>query len=170
MFDRWHQHFIIRNAAHILERTGLALTGGLCALFVAVNVGPVHIDLVGSMGLLLAVVIYGAAGFYFGIDIPPSGRAADSSRSSHRFVATRFRIEILSSIGTFLAAAAAAVAASITILDQGVGPGAIVLLSLIWLSGATMQIATGVTARLQHFKRNAEHRRHALHVAPLDDE
>jgi hypothetical protein len=56
----------------VLERTGLALTGASCGLFVAAHVGRANIDLIGSAVAVLAMMIYGAAGFYLGIDLPPA--------------------------------------------------------------------------------------------------
>ena len=56
--------------AHVLERTGLALMGASCGLFVAAHVGRADIDLLGSSGAVLAMMLYGALGFYVGIDFP----------------------------------------------------------------------------------------------------
>ena len=54
----------------MLERIGLALTGASCGLFVAAHVGRADIDLIGSAAAVFAMMIYGAAGFYLGIDLP----------------------------------------------------------------------------------------------------
>src|SRR5205085_11229163 len=68
----WDARSTISRWAHVLERTGLALTGGSCGLFVAVHVGRASIDLIGSAATVLGMMFYGAAGFYLGIDLPPA--------------------------------------------------------------------------------------------------
>ncbi len=60
----------ISRSAHVLERIGLALTGASCGLFVAAHVGRADIDLLGSASAVFVMMIYGAAGFYLGIDLP----------------------------------------------------------------------------------------------------
>src|SRR5579863_7349810 len=66
----WNDRSTISRWAHVLERTGLALTGASCALFVAAHIGRADIELLGSAGAVFAMMIYGAAGFYLGIDLP----------------------------------------------------------------------------------------------------
>ena len=68
----WNTRSVISRSAHVLERTGLALTGGSCGLFVAAHVGRADIELIGSTAAVLAMMLYGAAGFYLGIDLPPA--------------------------------------------------------------------------------------------------
>src|SRR3954466_12364054 len=65
--NSWTARSIISQWAHVLERTGLALTGASCGLFVAVHVGRANIELIGSAAAVLGMMIYGAAGFYLGI-------------------------------------------------------------------------------------------------------
>src|SRR3954452_4864975 len=68
----WDARSTISRWAHVLERTGLALTGGSCGLFVDVHVGRVSIDLIGFVVTALGMMLYGAAGFYLGIDRTPA--------------------------------------------------------------------------------------------------
>src|ERR1035438_8369825 len=68
--EPWNSRSTISQWAHVLERTGLALTGASCGLFVAAHVGRADIDLIGSAAAVLAMMVYGAAGFYLGIDLP----------------------------------------------------------------------------------------------------
>jgi hypothetical protein len=70
--EPWDTRSTISRWAHILERSGLALTGASCGLFVAAHVGRADIDLIGSAAAVLAMMIYGAAGFCLGIDLPPA--------------------------------------------------------------------------------------------------
>jgi len=68
--ETWTGRSTISRWAHVLERTGLALTGASCGLFVAAYVGRSSVDLIGSAAAVLAMMLYGAAGFYLGIDLP----------------------------------------------------------------------------------------------------
>jgi hypothetical protein len=61
--DPWHTRSTLSKWAHVIERTGLALTGAACGLFVAAHVGRAGIDLIGSAAAVLAMMLYGAAGF-----------------------------------------------------------------------------------------------------------
>ena len=64
----WHDRSTLSRSAHVIARIGLALTGTACGLFVAQV--SARIDLVGSVEAMLAMMLYGAAGFYLGIDLP----------------------------------------------------------------------------------------------------
>ena len=61
--------FRVRKFAHLLERTGLAMAGAACGLFVAAHVGT-SIGALTSQGFLVIMMIAGAIGFYLGIDTP----------------------------------------------------------------------------------------------------
>jgi hypothetical protein len=131
-----------------LERTGLALAGASCALFVAAYVGRSEVELIASTTTVLATVAYGAIGFYLGIDLPhapPDHRMHLPLRPDWGTRADA--VELLSAAGTFLAAAAAIVSVSNIILDEVAGAGSAILIWWCWAVGATMQIAAGVIAR-----------------------
>src|SRR6201996_4449432 len=68
--EAWNSRSAISRWAHVLQRTGLALTGGSCGLFVAAHVGRADIELIGSAASVFAMMIYGAIGFYLGIALP----------------------------------------------------------------------------------------------------
>src|ERR1700694_5807090 len=70
--EPWDGRSAISRWAHIIERIGLALGGGSCGLFVAAHVARADVDLLGSSVAILAMMLYGAAGFYLGIDLPPA--------------------------------------------------------------------------------------------------
>jgi hypothetical protein len=138
----------INRWAHVLERTGLALTGASCGLFVAAHVARADIDLIGSALTVFAMMLYGAAGFYLGIDLPPAPADHRMHLQLGHGLGTRAdAVELLSAAGTFLAAVAAVISVSSIVLDETAHPSTAVLISIGWAAGATMQIAAGIIAR-----------------------
>jgi hypothetical protein len=148
--EPWNTRSTISRWAHVLERTGLALTGGSCGLFVAAHVGRADINLIGSAAAVLAMMIYGASGFYLGIDLPPAPADHRIHLPLRNGLGSRAdAVELLSAAGTFLAAAAAVVSVSSIVLDETARPSTALLISLGWAIGATMQIAAGIIARMR---------------------
>jgi hypothetical protein len=144
----WDARSTISRSAHVLERTGLALTGASCGLFVAAHVGRADIDLIGSAAAVLAMMIYGAAGFYLGIDFPHAPADHDMHLPlPHGLGSKADTVELLSAAGTFLAAVAAVVSVASIVLDEIALPTSALLICLAWAIGATLQIAAGVIAR-----------------------
>jgi heme A synthase len=146
--ERWHTRSPISRFAHVVERTGLALTGGSCGLFVAAHIARSDFNLISSGGEILGMMIYGAAGFYLGIDLPPP---AEKLRELplRRLGSRADAVELLSAGGTFLTAIAAVIAVASIIADEVArSPGAVAIL-LAWAIGASMQIIAGITARLR---------------------
>jgi hypothetical protein len=148
--EPWDTRSTLSRWAHVLERTGLALTGASCGLFVAAHVGRANIDLIGSAATVLAMMLYGAAGFYLGIDLP---RAPPDHKMHlllrHGLGSSADTVELLSAAGTFLAAVAAVVSVSSIVLDETAQAATALLISLAWGVGASMQIAAGVIARMR---------------------
>ena len=146
--ESWDTRSTISRWAHVLERIGLALTGASCGLFVAAHVGRANIDLIGSAATVLAMMVYGGAGFYLGIDLP---RVAPDHKMHlplrHGLGSTWDTVELLSAAGTFFAAVAAVVSVSSIVLDETAHASMALLISFCWGIGATMQIAAGFIAR-----------------------
>jgi hypothetical protein len=144
----WHARSTVSRWAHVLERTGLALTGASCGLFVAAHVGRADIDLIGSAAAVLAMMIYGGAGFYLGIDLPRAPPDHRMHLPLRQGLSTRAdAVELLSAAGTFLAAVAAVISVSSIVLDETAHASTALLISLSWAIGTTLQIAAGVIAR-----------------------
>ena len=137
----WDARSTISRSAHVLERIGLALTGGSCGLFVAAHVGRADIELIGSAASVFAIMIYGAAGFYLGIDLP------HPPADDHDLRGKADAVELLSAAGTFLAAVTAVISVSSIVLDEATHPASALLICLAWAIGATLQIAAGIIAR-----------------------
>jgi hypothetical protein len=146
----WASRSTISRWAHVLERTGLALTGASCGLFVAAHVGRADIDLIGSAATVLAMMLYGAAGFYLGIDLPPAPPDHRMHLPFRPGIGSRAdAVELLSAAGTFLAAVAAVMSVSSIVLDETVYAATALLISSAWAIGASMQIAAGIIARMR---------------------
>ena len=148
--DPWHARSTISRWAHVMERTGLALTGAACGLFVAAHLGRADIDLIGSAVAVLAIMLYGAAGFYLGIDLPSVPPDHYMNLPLRRGLGSRWdAVELLSAAGTFFAAVPAVVSVSSIILDETARPSTALLIGFGWAVGATMQIAAGIIARMR---------------------
>jgi hypothetical protein len=148
--DPWHTRSSLSRGAHVLERTGLALTGASCGLFVAAHVGRADIDLIGSTAAVLAMMLYGAAGFYLGIDLPPAPPDHRMHLPLRQRLGSRTdAVELLSAAGTFLAAVAAVISVSSIVLDETARSGIALLISFSWAAGSTMQIVAGIIARIR---------------------
>jgi hypothetical protein len=139
----------VRGFAHILERIGLAMTGAASGLLVAVHVGSSIASLTTQVFLVI-MTIAGAIGFYLGIDIPPlafhasEGDPSNSSRSGKVDAA-----ELLSAVGTFLAAMAAFASVSVIVLRENPRLFWTIIIMLGWVIGVTMQIGAGAIARMR---------------------
>src|SRR4051794_7688155 len=118
----WDSRTGLSKWAHVLERTGLALTGASCGLFVAAYVARADIDLLGSSGAVLGMMLYGALGFYLGIDLPPAPRDHVMKLPLRpRLVSRADAVELLSAAGTFVAAVVAVVCVSAIVLGEMAG-------------------------------------------------
>src|ERR1700688_4608206 len=95
----------LNGFAQIMERTGLAITGALCGLFVAAMVAKADIEEINSLGALFSAVLYGSLGFYLGTNIP----SLSSSRTFSHTGSGPQTIALALATGTFVAAFAALV-------------------------------------------------------------
>ena len=142
----WHARSTLSRSAHVVARIGLALTGAACGLFVA----EVSIDLVGSVEAMLAIMLYGAAGFYLGVDLPQAPPDHHMHLPPRRGLGTSAdMLELLTAAGIFLTAVAAVVSISSIVLGETVEASTAGIICLSWAIGATMQIAAGVIARIK---------------------
>jgi hypothetical protein len=134
----------VRRIAHVLERIGLAMVGAASGLFVAAHVGS-SISALTSQVFLLIMMVGGAIGFYLGIDTPPlqepKGDAAGGAGSK---VDTA---DLLSAVGTFLAALTAFASVSVILLREDLHVFGTMLVMLGWVVGVMMQIIAGAIAR-----------------------
>ena len=138
--------FRVRKFAHILERSGLALAGAACGVFVAAHVGS-SVPLLTTQGFLAVMMLSGALGFYLGIDTPqlPFHPHDEVSPAEPKIDTAEF----LSAVGTFLATLTAFFAVAIIILREDPHIAWTSLIMLGWIIGVIMQIVAGAIARLR---------------------
>jgi hypothetical protein len=106
-----------------------------------------NIDLLGSGGPILAMMLGGAAGFYLGIDLPPPPPHRVQMPLWRKATSRADAVELLSAAGTFLASAAAVVSVCAIILDESMGASGTLLIGCGWAIGTAMQIVAGIIAR-----------------------
>ncbi|MFG3592793.1 hypothetical protein [Bradyrhizobium sp. RDI18] len=139
----------IRKVAHVLERLGLAMAGAAGGLFVAALVGTSHAALT-NQAFLLLMMVGGAIGFYLGIDTPPRPFTASNGRPTDEvWVGKVDTPELLSAIGTFLAAFSAFASVGVIVLRHDPHVAWIWTVMAGWVVGVAMQITAGTIARLR---------------------
>jgi hypothetical protein len=139
----------VRKVAHVLERLGLAMAGAASGLFVAALVGTSHSALT-NQAFLLLMMIGGAVGFYLGIDTPPLPFSKSNDRPADgAWVGKIDTPELLSAIGTFLAAFSAFACVGVIVLRHDPHLVWISMIMAGWVVGVTMQIVAGTIARLR---------------------
>jgi hypothetical protein len=137
----------VRKVAHVLERLGLAMAGAASGLFVAALVGTSHVALT-NQAFLLLMMLGGAVGFYLGIDTPPLPFSATNARPADGAWVGRIDTpELLSAIGTFLAAFSAFASVGVIVLRHDPHAIWISLIMAGWVIGVAMQIIAGTIAR-----------------------
>jgi hypothetical protein len=139
----------VRNFAHVLERTGLAMAGAASGLFVAAHVGS-SIAVLTADVFIVVMMIVGAIGFYLGIDTPPlvfhgPNGALSKGASGKKVDAAEF----LSAVGTFLAALTAFVSVIVIVLREDPAIFWTIMIMLGWVVGVMMQIIAGAIARIR---------------------
>ena len=140
----------VRKVAHVLERLGLAMAGAASGLFVAALVGTSYAALT-NQAFVLLMMIGGAVGFYLGIDTPPLPFHADEKPQSTdgSWVGKIDTPELLSAVGTFLAAFSAFACVGVIVLRHDPHLVWISMIMAGWVVGVTMQIVAGTIARLR---------------------
>jgi hypothetical protein len=133
----------ISRAAHVIERSGLAMAGAMCGTFVAAQLAKADIAAFDTVGFTAAMVLAGMIAFYLGIDVP--GLPASGARHRSRVEP----VELLSAAGTFLAAMAALISVCAIVLDEAPPRAWELVISAWWLVGTAMQISAGSIARMR---------------------
>jgi hypothetical protein len=140
--------FRVRTFAHTLERSGLALAGAACGMFVGAYVGSAIAALT-TQGFLLVMMLAGAAGFYLGIDTPPMHFHPLDKAAEQGLRARIDAPEFLTALGTFLATLAAFVSVGVIVMRENPAVAWTYLVLLAWIAGVAMQIVAGAIARMR---------------------
>jgi hypothetical protein len=139
--------FRIRKTAHVLERSGLAMAGAACGLFVGAYVGS-SVAALASQGFLVIMMLGGAIGFYLGIDTPPLAFHGPNAEPSKGVSGGKIdTAEFLSAAGTFLATLTAFVSVGVIVLREDPHIFWTIAVMLGWVAGLMMQIIAGAIAR-----------------------
>ncbi len=138
----------VRKFAHLLERIGLAMAGAASGLFVGAHVGSSFAVLT-SQAFILVMMVGGAVGFYLGIDIPALPFHAHDERAPERTSRGIDAAELLSAVGTFLAALVAFASVGVIVLRETPHLFWTSMIMLGWTLGVAMQIVSGTIARMR---------------------
>jgi hypothetical protein len=140
--------YSISRTAHIVGRTGLAIAGALCGLFVAAQVERANVEMLSSIGFVASMCLVGMIGFYLGIDIPWSSTPPfQTALLDERPGLTMALVELLSATGTLLATMAALVSVYAIVFDEVLPLMWTLIIESWWLLGIMMQTGAGVIAR-----------------------
>jgi len=140
---RTEEALLISRAAHVVGRTGLAMSGAMGGTFVAALLSRAGTELFDSAGFIASMVLGGMIGFYLGVDIPglrPSPAA---------LLARPDPVELLSAAGTFLAAIAALISVYAFVFDEMPQRAWDFTFGSWWLLGIAMQVSAGLLGRLR---------------------
>jgi hypothetical protein len=107
--------------------------------FVAAQLTMTDSALFDSAGFIATMVLVGVLGFYLGIDVP-------YLRLS---LAKPDPIELLSRIGTFLAAIAALISVYAFVFDTTMRPSFEYVVASWWVVGVVLQIGAGLIGRIR---------------------
>jgi hypothetical protein len=140
--------FRVRKFAHVLERTGLAMAGAACGLFVAAHVGST-IATFTSQAFILIMMVGGAIGFYLGIDTPQLPFRQHGQPATGEANGKIDTAEFLTALGTFLATVAAFASVGIIVLRENPQIAWTIAIMAAWVLGVTMQAVAGAIARIR---------------------
>jgi hypothetical protein len=129
---------LISRAAHVLERTGLAMAGAMMGTFVAAQLARTNVALFNTFGFIVLTVLSGMIGFYLGVNIPRLPNTLSARRSKVD------PIEWLSAAGTFLAALAALVSVYALVFDEVLQRAWEFVIGSWWAVGLIMQTSAGL--------------------------
>ena len=136
---------LIVQIVQVVGRLGLSMAGAMCGTFVAALLTMTNAAVFDSAGFIALMVLVGILGFYLGIDVPH----LRGSLASHDFERPRIDpIELLSKIGTFLAAIAALISVYAFVFDEAPRRSFEYIVASWWMVGVVLQIGAGLIGRI----------------------
>ena len=137
---------LIVQIVQVTGRLGLSMAGAMCGTFVAAQLSMTDAELFDSAGFIALMILVGVLGFYLGIDLP----RLRSSLTEPEFDRQRIdSIELLSKIGTFLAAIAALISVYAFVFDETPRRSFEYTVASWWMIGVVMQIGAGLIGRIR---------------------
>jgi hypothetical protein len=137
---------LIVQIVQVTGRLGLSMAGAMCGTSVAAQLTITDTTLFDSAGFVALMVLIGILGFHLGIDVP----YLRSSLAKPEFDGPRIDpIELLSRIGTFLAAIAALISVYAFVFDETMRPSFEYLVASWWMVGVVLQIGAGLIGRIR---------------------
>jgi hypothetical protein len=137
---------LVVQIVHVVGRLGLSMVGAMCGTFVAAQLTMTNAALFDSVGVVAVMVLVGMLSFYLGIDVPHL-RASLAKPEFER--PKNDPIELLSKIGTFLAAVAALISVYAFVFDEAMQPSLEYAVASWWAVGVVLQIGAGLIGRIR---------------------
>ena len=137
---------LIAQIVQVSGRLGLSMAGAMCGTFVAAQLTMTNAELFDSGGFIALMVLVGILGFYLGIDLPHMRASLTEPELDRQRVDS---IELLSKIGTFLAAIAALISVYAFVFDQILQRSFEYKIASWWMIGVILQIGAGLIGRIR---------------------
>jgi hypothetical protein len=137
---------LIVQIVQVTGRLGLSMAGAMCGTFVAAQLTMTNAELFDSAGFIALMVLVGILGFYLGIDLP---RLRDSLTEPEFDRQGIDSMELLSKIGTFLAAIAALISIYAFVFDEPLRRSFEYMVASWWMIGVVLQIGAGLIGRIR---------------------
>ncbi|WP_248114256.1 hypothetical protein [Bradyrhizobium sp. 2S1] len=129
---------MVSRAAHVMQRTGLAMAGAMAGTFVAAQLAKGNVAVFSTLAFIATTIVVGAVGFYLGIDVPKL-----TVRATGRIDV----VELLSAGGIFLAALAALVSVYGIVFDEIPPRAREFVIGSWWFGGVVMLATAGLVGR-----------------------
>ena len=141
---------LIVQIVQVAGRLGLSMAGAMCGTFVAAQLTMTNAELFDSVGFIALMVLVGILGFYLGIDLPRLRASLTELELDRQRIDS---IELLSRIGTFLAAIAALISVYAFVFDEPLRRSFEYMVASWWMIGVVLQIGAGLIGRIRLARR-----------------
>jgi len=133
---------LIAQIVQVTGRLGLSMAGAMCGTFVAAQLTMTNAELFDSAGFIALMVLVGIRG----IDLPRLRSSLAEPELDRQRIDS---IELLSKIGTFLAAIAALISVYAFVFDETLRRSFEYIVASWWMIGVVLQISAGLIGRIR---------------------
>jgi len=133
---------LIAQIVQVTGRLGLSMAGAMCGTFVAAQLTMTNAELFDSAGFIALMVLVGI----LGIDLPRLRSSLAEPELDRQRIDS---IELLSKIGTFLAAIAALISVYAFVFDETLRRSFEYIVASWWMIGVVLQISAGLIGRIR---------------------